>query len=308
MNGKPAPIALFAYNRPWHTRQTIEALRANELAAKSDFHVFVDGPRGAEDLPLVAEVRDYLTTIEGFGSIRLVARDQNLGLAQSVISGVSEVVGTYGRVIVLEDDIVTSPYFLRFLNEGLDRYADEERVFTVCGYNHPPSLMPFPEDYRYNVYFNYRSSSWGWGTWRDRWSSIDWDVSDFASFIRDKESRASFTRGGVDLVPMLQSQMEGRLDSWAIRWCYAQFKQEALALMPVRSLVNNIGLDGSGTHSGRLKEFDNDLDSCRSSWSFPDRIEVDEAVMERFRAVYVPGLLLRCKQLLRRAEARVLGR
>jgi len=303
-----SPIVLFVYNRPWHTRQTLEALRKNPLAIKSDLYVFADGPKDVGERKSVGEVRALLHRIGGFRKINLFERENNFGLADSVIGGVTEVISKHGRVIVLEDDLVTAPGFLKFMNEALQYYREEPRVFTICGYNHPPNVLSVPDHVQQDVYFNPRPSSWGWGTWEDRWREVDWPAAAYRDFRKDRSRRARFNLGGEDLAAMLDSQMGGRLDSWAVRWCFWHFLKHGLALMPVRSLVDNIGLDGTGRHSGEAQRLRNDLERARSSWIFPGQVAVDEEMMRRFRAVYRPPFRLRVKIALKRLFQRSSGK
>lgn len=240
-----APIALFAYNRPEHTRETVVALRQNDLAAKSDLFIFSDGPKNDVASPAVQQVRRYIRSLNGFRSVTIIERERNLGLANSVISGVTQVCQDHGRVIVLEDDLVTTRDFLTFLNRALVRYKSEPRVLSISGFNF--ALTP-PEGYGYDAFYSYRSSSWGWGTWNDRWKRVDWNVSDYADFCGDKNQQRLFKRGGDDLMRMLTMQMSGEIDSWAVRWSYAHFKSNGVAVLPTASKVYNIGLDGSGAH------------------------------------------------------------
>src|SRR2546426_3699515 len=160
-----APIVLFVYNRAWHTQQTVEALRRNELAEQSDLHVFSDGPRSAADRQGVGEVREFIRTVGGFRSVAIVERAENLGLARSVVTGVSDVIGARGRAIVMEDDLLSAPNFLVYMNRALDLYRDHPAIFSVTGVNFP---IEFPADYAHQAYLSYRASSWGGGTWEDR--------------------------------------------------------------------------------------------------------------------------------------------
>jgi len=286
---KLAPIVLFVYNRPFHTQQTVEALRNNDFAGESNLFVFSDAPKDETAKDKVGNVRDYIKNLDGFKSVTVVERDKNFGLAKSIIAGVTDVVNQYGKIIVLEDDIVTSPFFLRYMNDGLNFYKDNKEIFTISGYNHPPTLMKFPKRYKEDVYFNYRNFSWGWATWADRWEKADWEVKDFNSFLKDKKAQKRFNRGGDDLTPMLIAQMKGEIDSWAIRWSYAHFKNNVLSVCPVYSYVNNIGHDGTGTHCGTSSVYKNDLSKSKRQCSFIKSIKVNKKVMDAFRKVYQTG-------------------
>lgn len=247
-----APIILFVYNRPWHTQLTVEALQKCELATESDLHIFADGPKedaSDEAQQKIADVRKYIHTIDGFKSIHITESPINKGLANSVIQGVSEVINKYGKVIVVEDDIVAHPFFLRFMNEALDFYADDHRIYSIGGYNYN---FQIPQSYKKDVYIVHRAESWGWATWKDRWDNIDWKIGDAPSFFQSENKIKRFNRGGSDMSNMLKAQLNGEIDSWAIRWDYHMYKHNAYCLRPVKTLVNNIGFDGTGIHSGDM--------------------------------------------------------
>jgi len=282
-----APIALFVYNRPEHTRRTVEALQRNRLADASDLYVFSDAPRNAGAIEAVAQVRGHVAELRGFRSVRVISREQNLGLAGSVIAGVSELCESSGSVIVIEDDIVTGPDFLGFLNEGLDRYRDVPRVFSVGGLSFD---IEVGQDYAYDAYFSYRSASCGWATWADRWRRADWGMSDYPQFVRDRRLRCAFSRGGRDLPRMLDLQMGGHIDSWSIRWDYAHFQHDGLALLPVEPRLQHIGDDGSGVHVRRARRVAVPLRSFPTAPDFyrlPDVVAVEpvlaKQVRDRFR-------------------------
>jgi hypothetical protein len=285
VNGKDlAPIALFVYNRPEHTQRTVESLRANDLAQLSDLYVFADGPKRGSSLAAIREVRKLIRAIDGFKSVTVIEREQNLGLSESVIRGVTQICNEHGRAIAVEDDILTSVDFLHFMNYALERYLHAEKIFSVSGFNFSFGV---PKDYTYDAYCSYRSISWGWGTWKDRWEKADWSVSDYASFSRDRDQQRLFNRGGEDLSGILALQMAGRVDSWSIRWDYAHFKRDALALLPVVSRVYNIGFDGSGVHcrSGTLKQavLSN---GCKAEYRFPNMLEADRFFVNEIRRLH----------------------
>lgn len=245
-----SPIVLFVYNRPWHTQQTIEALQKNELATESELFIFADGPKAnatEEQKEKIRQVREYIHKIYGFKSVTICEKETNCGLANSIIAGVTEIINKFGKAIVVEDDLVTSRYFLRFMNEALGFYEQDKRIYMIGGFNLD---FKFPRMYLNDVFIVHRSCSWGWATWKNRWITADWAVSDYSSFANDKIQIDRFCRGGKDMFPMLQKQMEGKLDSWAIRWDYCMYKHDAYCLWPRFSLVNNIGFDGSGVHCG----------------------------------------------------------
>lgn len=278
-----APIVLFVYNRPIHTLRTIEHLQKNDLAAESDLFVFADGAKPTasdEQLELIRQTRNIVSSITGFKSVNLIFAESNKGLANSVIDGVTQVVNKYGRVIVVEDDLETSPYFLRYMNEALDFYADDKRIFTIGGYNYPLNI---PSSYKHDIYASYRCESWGWATWSDRWSKADWDMSHYEVLKNpSKRNIKKFNRGGDDLYGMLLDRVNGKNDSWAIRWQNCLFENEGLCISPVKSFVKNIGFDGSGVHCGVSDEQTVDLMLDRYCVTWIKNIKPDSKVISAF--------------------------
>jgi len=248
-----SPVALFTYNRPWHTRQTVEALLKNAEAAGSDLIVFSDGAKDEASGEKVGDVRQYLRTIESFKSVRIVERKENLGLAKSIISGVTEVVNEHGRVIVLEDDLVTSPYFLKYMNDALDAYQDDDRVISIHGYCYPIEGLP-------ETFFLKGADCWGWATWKRGWDLFEPDGAKLLEELTQRNLLHRFDYFGVfDYSGMLKGQIEGRNDSWAVRWYASALLQDQLTLYPGKSLVHNTGNDASGRHCAAGEAFDVDL-------------------------------------------------
>lgn len=240
-----APVALFTYNRLWHTRQTVEALQRNELADASDLIIFSDGPRGENDKERVQSVRDFLKTVGGFNSLTVMERDKNLGLAQSIIAGVTEVVNRYGRIIVLEDDLVTSPYFLKFMNDALEFYKDEEKVVSVHGYIYPVRGR-LPE-----TFFLKGADCLGWATWKRGWELFEPDGRRLFGELKVRNLTRRFNFDNTySYTGLLKDQIAGRNQSWAVRWYASAFLEDKLTLYPGKSLVFHTGADGSGTHCG----------------------------------------------------------
>lgn len=244
-----APVAVFTYNRPDHTEKMLAYLNQNELVEQTDLFIFSDYAKKESAKEKVAEVRKVIERFcvnSKFRSTRVILAEVNKGLAKSIITGVTDIINEYGRIIVLEDDLLTSKYFLKYMNEALAYYQDNNKIWSISGYTFP---MKSTIDLDAEVYFTYRCCSWGWGTWKDRWETVDWTVSDYQSFKFNIAKRKSFNRGGSDLTYMLMDQMNHKIDSWAIRWCYAQSKLNMLTVYPVHSYVKNDGADGSGTHT-----------------------------------------------------------
>lgn len=240
-----APILLFAYNRPRHLQHTVEALAHNPLAQESELFVFSDGARTEDDREDVELVRSYIYTIEGFKTVHRIERDRNYGLAANIIDGVTDIVNRYGRVIVLEDDLVTAPGFLQFMNDALDTYADEPRVGHIQAYDFTQNPR-LPETFLIKF-----TGSWGWATWQRAWQHFNPD----GQYLLNELHRRHLTRrfdfnGKYGFTRMLRRQVEGKNNSWAIRWNASLFLQDILSLNVGRSLVQNEGFDGSGTHCG----------------------------------------------------------
>lgn len=255
-----APIAVFAFNRPDHLRRTLAALAANELAAESDVTVFCDGRRNDADKPLVDEVLLVAQSASGFRTVTVVPQAANKGLARSIIDGVTNVLDRHDSVIVLEDDILTSKHALRFLNACLDEYGNYKCVHSISAYS-PPFDKTSIRDYPFDVFFSPAFSSWGWATWRDRWTGIDWSVADYDEYKSQSVLVNAFAGTRRDLPKMLDDQMAGKLNSWAVRAAYHCFKHGYYVLQPIYSYATNIGIDGTGVHSGNSGQelFTNDL-------------------------------------------------
>lgn len=249
-----APIVLFAYSRPDHLRRTVDSLLQNELAADSDLIVFSDAARKRQAVAGVDEVRAHLEGIRGFRSVSINLRSENFGLSRSIITGVSDVLRERDRLIVLEDDMVTSPYFLKYMNEGLERFGNNDRVACIHGYVFPVD-EPLPE-----AFFLPGADCWGWGTTRRGWECFDADGPRLLSELKRRKLQSEFDfNGSYGYTRMLKEQIAGRNDSWAVRWYASAFLANKLTLYPGRSLVHNIGNDNSGTHCGAARNFDAEL-------------------------------------------------
>jgi hypothetical protein len=231
--------------------------------------------------------------------VTIIERERNFGLAASVIAGVTQLCEEFGRVVVVEDDLLMAMDFLTFMDSALKRFADEPRVFSASGFNY---AVKIPEGYSYDAFFTYRSSSWGWGTWRDRWARADWNVSDYACFRTDRNLQRLFNRGGEDLSGMLALQMAGGLDSWAIRWAYAHYRNRALTVLPVHSRIFNIGLDGSGVNcrAGSARQSPLELES-ESEIQFPVSVDSDPRFDEQIYRAHHVSLARRCARFVLRS-------
>ncbi len=283
-----APIILFVYRRQAHTRKTVESLRLNKLTSDSLLFIFSDGYKNENDKKAVEEVRNYISTITGFKEIKIILREKNLGLANSVISGVSEVINKYEKAIVLEDDIVTSPYFLKFINEALEFYKDDKKIYSISGYNFPIKIPTF---YKYQIYISPRPSSWGWATWKDRWEKAEWKPESVIN-IRDKKTiRNLMDKAGKDLAPMLLKSIEGKISSWAVKWAFTHLKNGSYCLYPIKSLVKNIGTDATGTNfKCYLKKYDVNLDPELKFEFFTDQLLFLEEIQNQINSLVNPSI------------------
>lgn len=275
-----APVALFAHRRREHLAQALAALRANPVAGSTDLTIFVDGPRNDAEAVDVAAVVEVARAAEGFGSVRVVEREANLGLARSIITGVGRLIDERGEVIVLEDDIVVAPHFLEYMNDGLRTYADDERVASIHGYVYPM------EDELPETFFMRGGDCWGWATWARAWAHFEGDGTALRARMRDSGMRTDWDFDGwAGLSDMLDAQIAGTVDSWAVRWSAATYLDGMFTLYPGHTLVRNIGNDGSGSHRGESARFD--------AAPYAERIEVrpipveeDPAIQAAFEAFY----------------------
>lgn len=247
-----SPIAIFAFKRIDSLRNCIDSLLANPEAKDSDLIIFVDGPRDNNIIENaeVKSVREYVKSITGFKSLIYNFSEKNKGLAQSVIDGITEVINEYGDIIVVEDDLIVSQSFLRYMNESLINYRSEKKVFSISGYT---NICNPPKNYKYSTYFCTRSTSWGWATWKDRWSRVDFDLRDWTSVIRNKKEFNSW--GGSDNYRMLEKWHNGLISSWSIRFDYSMFIDKSLSLFPIKSLIKNNGYDGTGSNCKYYNRF-----------------------------------------------------
>ena len=255
-----APIVLFVYNRPWHTKQTVEALQKNELAKESELFIYCDEAKNEDAGKSVDEVREYIDKVDGFKKVTIIKREKNWGLADSIIDGVTKIVNEYGKIIVLEDDLVTSPYFLKFMNEALEFYKDEEKVWHISGWNYPIDTNGLDDVFLWRL-----MNCWGWATWADRWryyeKNIDKTMKEFS-----KEDIYKFNLDGVGgFWGQVVANKENKINTWAIFWYATIFKRDGLCLNPSQTFVDNIGHDGSGINCGNVKHYKDNLNYSNST-------------------------------------------
>lgn len=272
-----APIAFFAYKRPDHTLKALTSLSQCKLAEESKLYIFCDAPKSPQDRESVQLVRDVVRSQQWCKEVEIINRESNLGLANSIISETTSLCEKYGRVIVLEDDLIVSPYFLEYMNDALTLYESNPKVMQISGYMFPVDIesdsdaifLPFP-------------TTWGWATWRESWKDFNRQTSGYEQLKKDKKLRKKFNlEGSYNYFKILKYQIEGKVDSWGIYWYLNVFMAGGLTLFPVRSLVNNIGFDGSGTNCEVSSSYDENTDFLQRVSRFPTLCKIDDLSMNQ---------------------------
>ncbi len=272
-----APVAIFTYKRFEHTKRTIEALLENVYAKDTIVYIFSDGPRNKEDVNDIEKVRAYLHKIKGFKSVIIIEREKNIGLAKNIIDGVTRIVNKHGKIIVVEDDIVTSKYFLMFMNDALELYKNDERIMEVSGYMHPIKTDDLDE-----VYFIKESFCWGWGTWKRSWKYFKKNTDELIRTFTDEDIYKFNMDGSTGEWKEVLLNHEGKIDTWAVFWGISMFLQDGLCVVSKIPLSENIGFDGSGVHKVTDKTFAIPVVNKKVN-NFPVGDEIIECKMARER-------------------------
>ena len=249
-----APIVLFVYNRLSHTQQTINALKENNLSNLSDLIIYSDAPKTQEQTQSIQKVRDYIKQVNGFKTVTIVEREINFGLAKSIIEGVTEVCEKYGRIIVLEDDLETSPYFLQYMNDALNVYENQEQVMSIAGYTFPIESAGLNETFFLKVL-----GCWGWATWSRAWKFFEKNPKKLIEGYTEDQIYNFNLENSYDFWAQVKQNESGAINTWAIFWYASMFQKQGLCLYPLTSMVNNIGHDDTGTHCSTTDEFHTDL-------------------------------------------------
>lgn len=280
-----APVVVFVYNRADHARATLTHLSNNHLAGESDLYVYCDNAKNEKAQEAVDAVRaivDEFARSSRFKRVTVVKANKNKGLAASIIDGAGEILEKYGKIIVVEDDLITSDDFLTYMNSALDFYENNPKIWSISGYTFPlKSLNGYPHD----IYMSPRGCSWGWATWKNRFEKVDWNVSDFEEFIRSPKRVKHFNEGGPDMAEMLSRQVHGKINSWAIRWCYQESRENMFTVYPKKSRIRNIGCDNTGTHCVDSSLYDTTLISGDTACTF-ENLTPDKSIMREFRSMY----------------------
>ncbi|MHC8947651.1 glycosyltransferase [Sphingobacterium hungaricum] len=295
---KLAPVVLFVYNRPKHTKKTLLALEKNLMADETDLFIFSDGAKDGEAIEQVNAVRSLIREPWNFKHITIVERSKNWGLANNVIDGVSKVLEKYETVIVLEDDLETSVHALEYFNDALEIYANDVKVMEISGYSYPVrNLENLPESYFFRV-----ANSWGWATWKRAWNYFNPDIKDLLKDFTKHDRHQFSIEGKENFWKQVKQLKAGKINSWAIRWYLSIFKERGLVLYPRQSMVQNIGTDGSGTHSDVDQIYHVELATTRVS-DFPKEIEENKqayVAIKHFYATRKGSLLDRIKRYIKK--------
>jgi hypothetical protein len=306
-----APIVLFVYNRPLHTRRTLESLANNRLADRSTLFVYADGTKeGAneETLKSIREVREIIKQRKWCKNVELIESEKNKGLAASIRTGVTEIIGKYNQAIVMEDDLITSPAFLTYMNKALVYYQDRKAVYSISAYCLPRGKFSVPADYTYDVFVGLRNSSWGWATWKDRWNQIDWEVKHYPSLFKNENIRNALNRGGDDVFELLQWQQEGKLDIWSIQFTMTHLVNHGVSIIPVESYVNNIGHDGSGENCLHSNALSHSYLNQKEDINFLNILYEDSRIINAFYSAYCRHKRPIWQKIINRLSRNVIGR
>lgn len=279
---KLAPIILFVYNRKWHTEKTIEALKKNYLAPNSELFIYSDGAKTSTSLNDVNNVRKYLKTIKGFKNVTIIEKEKNLGLANSIILGVTEVINKYGKVIVLEDDLITSSCFLNFMNNALEYFENEEKVWHISGWSIPINLINDND-----IYVNRVMHCWGWATWSNKWQYFDKNTNKIINQFSPSDIKRFNLDGANNFWMQMVLNRKKKLDTWAIYWYVTIFKNNGLCINPTESFVRNIGFDGSGSHTFNATYKDNKILNKKKQINFDIVVEENIFIISQIKKYYL---------------------
>ena len=291
-----APVVVFAYKRKDKLELCLSALEKNRDADRTDLYIFVDGAKGSTDEPQVEEVRNFVreyTKKSIFKSVKVIVREKNVGLANSIISGVTEVITEHHKAIIVEDDLITAEDFILYMNDALNYYEPYQEYGSISAYSYPLKEL---KKYNKDIFVTGKGECWGWGTWQNRWEKVDWEVKSYEEYIHNTKMRKQFENLETGLDDMLIAQMQGEIDSWAVRWCYHLFRSQLLTVYPRVSRVINIGMDGSGTHCSSIAQINSDINHTVAHCKF-ERMPINKK-MEKKSAKFIVGPLY--KRLLRR--------
>ncbi len=294
-----APIVIFVYNRKDHFVQTYNALADCREAKESELFIFSDGAKNKDGIAKVNEVRAAISEIKDAGDFKSVTVKEspvNKGLAASVIAGVTEIINTYGKIIVVEDDCKVSPFFLSYMNNALNFYENNKEIGSIAGYS---PRINIPADYNKDLFAAYRSCSWTWATWKDRWEGVDWELKDIKDFYNSPKLIRRLNSNGSDRFMRLYRQTKGNGSSWSVRFGAHLVKKDLITVYPKYSYVSNIGCDESGVHSRSddAEKMRVDLSKAIKNPNFTD-VEIDKRIQKILKKHYSYGFVSEAKKLI----------
>jgi hypothetical protein len=273
-----APIILFTYDRPWHLEQTLNALQKNELADQSQLIIYSDGGKDNRSWKRVYESRRLLNSIQGFNKITIIHHDRNKGLARNIIDGITEAINNFGKAIILEDDILTNKFFLRFMNESLDYYENRKTIWHINGWNYPIAT-----DHLSNTFVYREMKCWGWATWKDRWNNYKKNPSELIYEFNENDIYTFNIDGEANLFQQVQANISGKINTWAIFWYATIYKNKGLCISPTQSYTDQMGFDGSGTNTGHRIGYKNQINQVRYINVFEEKLEENPLALERIK-------------------------
>ena len=293
-----SPVAVFGFNRPQHLRRTLLALSLNEGAEDTEVYIFIDGPRSSKDAHLCEDVAKVAKNNYGFREQHVVISTANKGLRRSIVEGVTSVVTAKSRIIVLEDDLVPSLGFLEYMNDALKKYESVPRVGSIHAFQYPLGYLG-----NKSLFFR-GADCWGWATWADRWKLLQQDPRVLLRRLESGNLVEQFNLSGkMNFTELLEKQFDGLIDSWAILWHASLFLEEKLTLYPPKSLIQNIGQDGSGTHGGSDQHHETEITNY-VNWGYPDKIEESMEFRTKlgnyYQQIHKPSGLYRLRLFLSR--------
>jgi hypothetical protein len=272
-----APLIVFGYKRKEHIKNTLKALNNNYLAGSTKLYIFLDGARNVDEQADVEAVQNYVSNFStncNFQEVIIKKSEQNIGLANSIINGVSSIIEKYDKVIVVEDDLITTRNFLQFMNDALDFYQHDNKIGMIEGYSLPLKSLKL---YTHDIYLSKRGGSWGWATWKDRWNKAEWELENYKKHLASKKLQKKLAQGGTDLPYMLNLQANGKLNSWAIRWCLTMSLHNWLTICPKYSMVQNCGMDNSGENCSETHDYDVEIEEKPYKLEF---VEIDKRIIK----------------------------
>jgi hypothetical protein len=281
-----APIIVFCYKRNDHLIAVIEGLKKNSLAICSDLIIYSDYAKSIDDLNEIENVRRYIHSIKGFRSISIIERNINYGIEKNMVLALEDVGLKYGKYIVIEDDVLVSPFFLKYMNDALAFYEDKGKVLTISGFNFPSNILALPKNRAKDFFFCSRNSSYGWASWYQKMKNVEWDKNKIVEKVKKNRYKKKINNYGADLLCMLEYYSDKNEMPWDYRLCINQILNNQVTLFPFYSYTNNIGFDGSGLHSPKTNKYYNNLSLAKESYCFCDEIVEDKIIVEQLQKIY----------------------